>query len=137
MNINAHLNFPGTCREAFDFYAKTLGGTIVQTMTWGESPMRDQCGPAERDKILHLSMTVGDNVLMGADAPPERFEKAAGIMLSLGPETVDEARKLFDALSAGGSVQMPLQATFWSPAFGMATDRFGIPWMVNAEGEPG
>ncbi len=134
MNVNAHLNFGGDCRAAFDYYAKVFGSTIEMAMTWGESPMKDQCGPAERDRIMHISMKVGDTVLMGADAPPERFEKAAGITLGISPATPDEAHRLFAALSDGGSIAMPIQQTFWSPAFGMCTDRFGIPWMVSADG---
>jgi len=135
MNVNAHLNFGGNCRPAFDYDAKVFDAKIEMAMTWGESPMKDQCGPAERDKIIRIAMKVGETVLMGADAPPERFETAAGITLGISPKTVDEANRLFAAPSDGGSIAMPIQATFGSPAFGMCTDRFGIPWMVSAEGE--
>jgi PhnB protein len=135
MNVNTHLNFGGNCRAAFDYYAKVFGSKIEMAMTWGESPMKDQCSPAEHDKIIHIAMKVGETMLMGADAPPERFEKATGITLAVSPKTADEANRLFAALSDGGSVTMPIQATFWSPAFGMCTDRFGMPWMVSAEGQ--
>ena len=102
-------------------------------MNHGESPMADKVAPEWRDKVIHVHMKVGDRVLMGSDAPPQHYEKPQGFSVSLSTKDVAEAERLFKALSEGGKVRMPLQKTFWSAAFAMFTDRFGIPWMVNCE----
>jgi PhnB protein len=133
MQLSTHLNFNGNCDEAMNFYAKTFGGTVNFKMTWGESPMCDQAGPEFNDKIMHQSIKVGNTILMGADTPPERFQKAQGIVVSIATDTPEEADRVFNALTNGGSIEMPIQETFWAQRFGMATDRFGIPWMVNCE----
>ena len=78
MEVSAYLNFNGTCGEAFAFYAKVLGGTIVMMQTHGESPMKDQVPAEWRDKVLHVRMTVGDQAIMGSDAPPQHYVKPQG-----------------------------------------------------------
>ncbi|HYL64270.1 MAG TPA: VOC family protein [Candidatus Methylomirabilis sp.] len=133
MQINPYLVFNGQCEAAFKFYEQLLGGKITGMMTHGGSPMANQTPPEWRDKIMHVHMTVGDWVLMGSDAPPQHFQKPQGFAVSLQVKTTQEAERIFRALSESGTVQMPLQKTFWSAGFGMATDRFGIPWMVNCE----
>ena len=82
---------------------------------------------------MHASLSVGDEVLMGSDAPPDRFEASKGISVSLNVKTPAEAERVFAALSDQGQVQMPLQQTFWAARFGMLVDQFGVPWMVNCE----
>lgn len=131
MNFSTHLNFNGNCDEAMKFYEKTFGGKIEFKMTWGESPMCKEVGADFQDKIMHESMSLGHTMLMGADAPPGRFQKAQGIVVSINVETPEDADRVFKSLSDGGSVQMPIAETFWAKRFGMATDKFGIPWMVN------
>lgn len=133
MKLSTHLGFNGNCNEAMNFYATTFGGAINFTMTWAESPMCDQVGPEFQDKIMHQSLTVGGTLLMGADAPPGRFQTAQGIVVSIAVDTPEDADRVFAALSEGGSITMPIQETFWARRFGMCTDRFGIPWMVNCE----
>jgi PhnB protein len=133
MKLSTHLGFNGNCDEAMKFYATTFGGTINFTMTWAESPMCDQVGPEFQDKIMHQSLTVGGTLLMGADAPPGRFQTAQGIVVSIAVDTPEDADRVFAALSEGGNITMPIQETFWARRFGMCTDRFGIPWMVNCE----
>ncbi len=133
MSIDPYLLFNGHCAEAFKFYEKILGGKIEGIMTHGESPMAGQVDPAWRDKVIHVRMTVGDRVLMGSDAPPQHYEKPQGFSVSLSAKDPTEAERLFRALSEGGTVTMPLQKTFWSAAFAMFTDRFGVPWMVNCQ----
>ena len=133
MNISTHLSFDGNCDEAMKFYEATFGGKIEFKMTWAESPMCDQAGEAFQDKIMHESVKIGDTVVMGADAPPGRYQKPQGIVVSVSVAEVEEAERVFNALAEGGSVQMPIQETFWAKRFGMATDRFAIPWMVNCE----
>ncbi|HKZ81976.1 MAG TPA: VOC family protein [Pyrinomonadaceae bacterium] len=133
MQLNPYLNFNGQCEAAFKFYAQVLGGKITFSMTWGEMPGADQF-PAESHKlIMHTTLSVGDEVLMGADAPPGRYEQPKGINVSLHLKDISECERIFNALAEKGSVTMPFQETFWSPGFGMCVDQFGIPWMVNCE----
>jgi PhnB protein len=131
MQIDLHLSFRGNCEEAFKFYEKTFGGKIEFKMTYGESPMAAQTAPEARNNIMHISMRVGDRVLMGADAPPQYQSKPQGFCVSISVKDAAEAERVFNALAEGGNVTMPLAETFWSPRFGMLTDRFDIPWMVN------
>jgi PhnB protein len=133
MAVDTYLLFNGKCAEAFKFYEQTLGGKIEGIMTHGESPMADQVAPDWKDKVMHVRMKVGDRILMGSDAPPQHYEKPQGFSVSCGVKDVAEAERVFKALSQGGAVTMPLQKTFWSAAFAMFTDRYGIPWMVNCE----
>ena len=133
MQLNPYLTFNGNCEQAFKFYAEILGGKIEMMMNHAESPMADQVPADWRKKIIHARMTIGDKVLMGSDAPPDRYEKAQGFSISLTMDKPSDAERMFKALSSGGIVQMPLQKTFWSAAFGVLVDRFGIPWMVSCE----
>ncbi|HKN01318.1 MAG TPA: VOC family protein [Candidatus Binataceae bacterium] len=134
MQLNPYLTFNGNCADAFKSYEKTLGGKIVMMMTHAESPAADQVPANWRDKIIHARMTVGDEVLMGSDAPPDRFVPMKGICVSLSVDAPADAERIFSALAANGSVQMPLQRTFLASRFGMLIDRFGTPWMINCEG---
>jgi PhnB protein len=133
MQIHTYLLYNGQCGEAFRFYERVLGGTIDFIQTHGESPMADQTPPELRDKVMHVHMTVGDQVLMGSDAPMQHFEKPQGFSVSLGIEDPAEAERVFNALAEGATVTMPLQKTFWAGRFGMLVDRYGIPWMINCE----
>jgi PhnB protein len=133
MKLNPYLAFDGRCREAFEFYEKTLGGKIAFIQTMGESPMAAQMPPEAHARVMHVTLHVGDQVLQGADAPPGQFSKPAGFCVAVHYKDAAEGRKVFDALSPGATVQMPFQETFWAKGFGMLIDRFGIPWIVNAE----
>lgn len=133
MQLNPYLHFNGQCETAFKFYEKALGGKIDAIMTFGESPMADQALPEWRNKVVHARMTVNGQVLMGSDAPPNRYKEPQGFSLSIGIKDPAEAERLFNALAQDGKVEMPLQQTFWALRFGMLVDRFGIPWMVNCE----
>ena len=133
MNVNPYLVFDGTCREAFEFYAKVLGGKIMAMMTHGDMPSDQPRPPEHRDKILHARMAIGDKLLMGSDASAERYKPMQGFMVTLGIDDPAEAERVYDALSEGGNVEMPLTETFWAKKFGMLTDRFGTPWMINCE----
>ncbi|HEX8905229.1 MAG TPA: VOC family protein [Longimicrobiaceae bacterium] len=135
MKINAYLFFDGQCAEAFRFYERVLGGKIEMMMTNAESPMRDQVPPEALNQVIHVSMSVGDQLLMGSDAPPPHFEKPQGFSVSVGVEKASDAERIFAGLSEGGQVRMPMEKTFWAPRFGMCVDRFGIPWMVGCEKE--
>lgn len=134
MQINPYLTFNGQCDEAFKFYAQVLGGKVTFQMTWAEMPGAADQFPAEALKlIMHSTISVGDEVFMGADSPPDSYQKPAGLNVSIHPKDTAEGERIFNALAEGGTVTMPLQQTFWSPGFGMCVDRFGIPWMVNCE----
>ncbi|WP_028456003.1 VOC family protein [Chitinilyticum litopenaei] len=137
--MNSYLNFPGTAEEAFTFYKGIFGGEFTTLMRYKDGPPREdgQPLPAEiADKILHVALPIGGNTLMASDAIPPMCPSATQgnhISLSLHPDSEEEGRRLFDALSAGGEVQMPYQPMFWGAVFGMCVDKFGIPWMVNYE----
>jgi PhnB protein len=136
MHINPYLNFNGQCEEAFTFYEQVLGGKVTFKMTWGEMPGADQF-PAETHKlIMHSTLNIGDQVLMGADSPPGRYQQPKGMNVSIHVNDKAEGERVFSALAEGGNVTMPFQQTFWSSGFGMCVDRFGIPWMVNTEQAP-
>ncbi len=132
MQLNTYLAFNGNCADAFKFYEQCLGGK-AELMKYGDSPMAEQTSADWRDKIMHAKLQVGDQVLMGADAPKGMFNGNHGFTVSVTVKDPAEAERIFGALSAGGNVHMPLGKTFWSPAFGMFVDRFAIPWMVNCE----
>ena len=134
MQMNPYLSFNGNCEEAFKFYAKCLGAKPGPIFRYGESPMAEHAPPGWSDKIMHGSVTIGEQTLMAADAPPNRFEEPKGFSLSLHIKSIDEAERIFNDLSEGGSVVMPLEKTFWAARFGMLVDRFGISWMLNCEG---
>lgn len=133
MRIMPYLNFPGTCAEAFKFYAETLGGEITFIQTHGDSPMKDMVGPDWQDKVMHATLKVGDYELSGSDAPLHMQATPAGFMVTINPTDPDHARSIFKAFAEGGDVKMEIQETFWTPLFGMVTDRFGTPWMINLE----
>jgi PhnB protein len=133
MKLNPYLFFNGQCEAAFKFYEKCLGGKIEAMLTHEGTPAEQDVPPEWRKKILHARLTVGDQVLMASDAPPERYEKPKGFSVSLNVNAPAEAERIFHALAENGKVQMPLAQTFWAIRFGMCVDRFGIPWMINCE----
>lgn len=135
MQLNTYLHFPGTCAEARGFYEKTLGAKTVSSFSYGDSPTSEQFGPDWKDKIMHTSFDVGGTVVMAMDAPLDRYSKPQGFSLSISIGSGAEAERLYNALSEGGSVTMPLQKTFWAARFAMFVDKFGVPWMINCEKE--
>jgi PhnB protein len=133
MRISPYLNFNGNCREAMEFYAATLGGKMEIMMTHGESPMAAQVPPDWKDRIMHARIVAGDTVLMASDAPPEYYQPTQGVSISLVLNDAAQAERIFNTFAKDGSVTMPFQETFWAHRFGMVTDRYGIPWMINCE----
>lgn len=133
MSINPYIHMDGRCEEAFRFYEEVLGGKIDYIQTYADSPMAEQFGPEMATKIMHVSLNVDGAMLFGSDAPPEYFEKPQGFSVSLNYSDVDKGRAVFDALAQGGHVKMPFETTFWAKGFGMVTDRYGTPWMVNVQ----
>ena len=133
MQLSPYLLFNGDCAEAFKFYEETLGGKIETSSTFGGSPAAAHAPSEWADKILHASMVINDQRLMASDAPPGQYSKPQGISVAIGLKDAVEGEQIFNALAQGGTVTMPYQQTFWASGFGMCTDRFGIPWMVNCE----
>jgi len=133
VTIVPYLNFKGNCKEAFEFYKQALRGEIVAMLPHRGTPAEGHMAEECRDQIMHARLVAGSAVLMGSDVPSEHFEQAQGTSVSLHVGEPAEAERIFKALAEGGSVTMPIQETFWAQRFGVFTDRFGIPWMINCE----
>ena len=131
MKLSTYLYFGGNCKEALEFYEKVAGGKLLFMMPFGGSPAEGTMPPGWEEKILHASMELGGQVIMASDTPPHHSEKMGGFSVSLETESVADTKRIFEALTEGGRVSMPLAPTFWSPMFGMGKDRFGTPWMVS------
>jgi len=133
----AYLSFDGNCTAAMRFYEEVLGGELF-VLTAGASPMATETPPELRDKVMHASLTLpsGGMLFAGDHWPGQPYEGIKGVTLTLNYDTVDEAQRIFDALSAGGQVTMPMNESFWAKTFGMLTDRYGCPWIVNGEMKP-
>jgi PhnB protein len=129
--MNPSLMFNGQCEAAFKFYQQCLGGKIAAIVTYGESPIAEQMSSELQDKIMHVHLIVGDQELMGSDSPSESYAEPKGFSVSLNIDNVLETERIFHALAENGTVQMPLQETFWAKSFGMVIDRFSTPWMIN------
>lgn len=138
MLIQPYLFFEGCCEEAVAFYRQALGAEVTLLMRYQDSPDPVPCDkiPAgSESKIMHASLTIGETVVMASDGMCSGNPGFAGFSLSLTVSSESEADRLFTALADGGEVQMPLEKTFWSPRFGMVTDRFGVSWMINMADE--
>ncbi len=136
MHLSVHLNFDGNCEEAFDFYKSVFGAKNAFTMKYGEAPEGMPIEPGWKDKVLHTSLPMGDGMLMGCDAPRDRSTPIGGFQIALSSPDEAEVKRIYEALKVGGSVQMAMGPTFWSPMFGMCTDKFGVGWMVSVPGAP-
>lgn len=134
MALHPYLFFNGNCEAAIEFYKAALGAEVHMISRFAESP---EPLPAEmvpkgwEQKVMHVALTIAGSQLMACDSP--QAAGFNGIQLSINVPSLMEAEKAFKALSDGGAVTMPLAPTFWSPGFGMVTDRFGVPWMVNVD----
>ena len=135
MQVNPQVTFDGQCREAFRFYESCLGAHITFMTTYGDSPMAAQVPPEWGDRIMHATLELGGQVILtGGDAFPNDYRKPQGFGMQINLGDTQQAESVFHALAENGQVQMPLQETFWAKRFGMVTDRFGIPWMINCDG---
>jgi PhnB protein len=131
MSISPYLFYEGRCEEAFKFYEKVLGGKIEMLMTFDGAPESMSVSPDWKKKIMHGSIMIDGQALMGSDPPPAHFKKPQGFSVSLQQSDLAEAERKFNGLAAGGAVTMPFGKTFWAKGFGMCVDQFGIAWMVN------
>jgi len=133
MQLNPYLEFNNQCAAAFKFYESALNGKINMMLSHADSPMADQVPADWRNAILHASMTIGNQTLLGSDRPPQHYKPPQGFFVSLTLPNPAESERVFNALAENGQIRMPLQKTFWSASFGMLVDQFGIPWMINCE----
>ncbi len=133
MQVQSYLFFDGRCEEAIDFYKKTLGAEVGMLMRWKDSPDKSMCTPANENKVMHASLKIGESRVMASDGRNTGNPEFKGFALSVNAKDEADADRLFNSLSAGGTVMMPLGKTFFSPRFGMATDKFGVNWMVIVE----
>lgn len=134
MNVQPYLFFEGRAEEALTFYTKALGTQVDMVMRNREAPEPPPPGmlpPGSEDKVMHASFKVGDTDVMLSDGRCSGKPNFAGFSLSITAPDEATARRMFSALAEGGSVTMPIGKTFWSPCFGMLTDRFGVGWMLN------
>ncbi|MEP6787819.1 MAG: VOC family protein [Acidobacteriota bacterium] len=132
--INPYLNFNGNCEEAMEFYRSVFGGEYTTFSRFGDMDTGMPMDESEKDNILHASLPIGESyVLMASDCPSSMMTVTQGnaYSISIGAESEEDATRLFNGLSAGGNVTMPLQKTFWGAFFGMFVDKFGVNWMVN------
>ena len=132
MQIQPYLFFEGRCEEALEFYRTALGAQILNVMRWKDSPEAGNAPPGTQDKVLHAEFRVGDSTILASDGMSTDGPKFQGFHLCIICSSVEEVNRQFAALSQGGQVTMPLSETFFSPRFGMLTDRFGVGWMVYA-----
>jgi len=138
MHIESYLFFNGHCDEAIAFYKQALGAEVLMLMRNKEAPEKPPPGmlpPGSDDKVMHATLRIGGSNLMCSDGRCDGKPVFNGFSLSLDAANEAEAERLFNALAAGGTVQMPLAKTFWSPKFGMVADRFGVGWMVSVAGQ--
>jgi PhnB protein len=129
------LSFNGNCAEAMRFYERALGGTLEVMLRSADSPFAAQTPKEHADRIMHARLALpGGGVLYAADCPPQmQYNGIHGVGLTLNFDTVAQATAAFNALAEGGAVTMPLQPMFWAKIWGMLTDKFGTPWIVNGE----
>ena len=132
--VNPYLHFNGTCKDAFTYYHSIFGGDAPHFSRFSDRPAGEDA-PANADNlIMHTELHVnGGTALMGSDVLPEMgtFINGSNFTVSIQADSEEEAKRLFEGLAAGGEVTMPLQQTFWGSTFGMFTDKFGVPWMIN------
>ncbi len=141
-SINPYLIFNGTCEEAFLFYKSVFGGEFPYIGKFKDMPSNDpHCpppSPEEEDRIMHVSLPIGDTILMGSDSTSQSGDAKFGdnFSISVNADSKADADRIFNGLSAGGKVVMPMDNTFWGAYFGMFADKFGINWMINFDENP-
>ena len=134
MKVQSYITFGGRCEEALEFYKKSVGAKITSLLRWKESPDKSMKGPhGNEEKVMNASFRIGDSHLMADDGMGEKPAEFKGITLAIEVANDAEAKRVFTALGEGGNVTMTLAKTFWTSSFGMLTDKFGVPCMVNVQ----
>lgn len=131
MSLSFHIGFNGQCREAFEFYAKYLQGTIGIMLEFKDSPASANVPGEWQHKIVHANISIEGIELAGADVRPELYQQPKGFNILLGVKTEDTVKSIFNQLAIGGEVILPPQKTFWSSCYAIVVDRFGVPWKIN------
>jgi PhnB protein len=134
MRVEPYLSFEGRCDEALEFYKKAVGAEVTMLMRFGESPDKSMLSAGSEKKVMHSSVKIGDSVVMATDGRNTGKANFQGISLSITANNDADAKRYFEALSAGGQVQLPLTKSFFASSFGMLTDKFGVSWMVTTPG---
>ena len=132
--LNPYLNFNDNCEEAFNFYRSVFGGEFAMMMRFGEAPGEASGNPSEANKVMHVSLPIGDSVLMGSDCPEgygQTITASNNFSISINAQSREESDRLFAGLSAGGDALFPMQDQFWGDYFGMLKDKFGVQWMIS------
>ena len=132
--LTAYLSFDGNCAEAMRFYEKALNGKLSVLLTNGEAPIADQMPPGNADRIMHARLDLDGAVLMAGDSMVgfgPGYQGIKGVSVTLSYPTADQGKAAFDGLSEGANVSMPWGESFWADGFGMLTDRYGTPWILN------
>jgi len=132
--IDPYLNFLGNTEEAFNFYKSVFGGEFIFLQRFKDTPHGDDMSADDKERIMHVALPIGGNILMGTDALESAGQKlnfGDNMSIAITPESMEEAHKLFNGLAEGGNVQMALEKMFWGAWFGMLVDKFGVQWMVN------
>lgn len=134
MKVQAYISFGGRCEEALEFYKKSIGAEVNSLMRWKDSPDKDMKGPpGYEEKVMNAAFCIGNTDLMADDGMAAETVEFKGMTLAIEVADDAEAKRVFTELGNGGKVTMPLMKTFWTSSFGMLTDKFGVPWMVNVE----
>lgn len=144
MKINPYLTFDGTCEEAFNLYKSVFGGEFAGNgiMRFGDIPPQEGMPPCPEDvknRVMHVALQVGEDTLMGSDIMPgmknncggDEFRLGDNVIISITPDSRDEADRIYAALSEGGRAKHPMQDQFWGDYWGTLNDRFGTEWMIN------
>ncbi len=132
MKVQAYISFRGRCEEALEFYTTSIGAEVTGLMRWKESPdAAMKPPPGFEEKVMNAAFRIGETDLMADDSPGEPHAEFKGVTLAIEVADDAQAKRVFTALGEGGNVTMPLMKTFWTSSFGMLTDKFGVPWMVN------
>jgi PhnB protein len=138
MRVEPYVMFSGRCEEALEFYKTAVDAKPVMVLRFDESPDKNHPMPLPPDwgnKIMHCGFMVGQTLVMASDGMTTDQVDYSGVSLSITADDEAQAKRMFDALSVGGNIFMPLSPTFWSPCFGMCTDKFGVSWMVGIDGD--
>lgn len=137
--INSYLNYSGNAEEAFSFYKSIFGGQYAMVMRYKDAPKEHQMEESDGEKIMHIALPIGQHtVLMGSDWPAAYGKPVEGtnVSISISADSKEEADKIFNGLSAGGQVAMPMENSFWGSYFGMVNDKYGIHWMMSYDEKP-
>jgi PhnB protein len=134
LKVQAYISYRGRCEEALEFYKKSMGAEIIEMMRWKDSPdAAMRALPGFEEKVMNASFRIGDTLLMADDTPGDEHSEFKGMTFAIEVADDTEAERVFSALGDGGRITMALTKTFWTSSFGVLTDKFGVPWMVNVK----